>query len=170
MTRDQFNAAMEKILVFYQRPTSPDAIEDFRSYMDGLYGAMYEMEAGLFGQTCAELVKTLARGQKPMPSQFWAVYHRVSEALAVRTQAPAPRQDSGEAHLWMIETARRMGPSGALFVLEAVGKGRVTLPQDVIDILEDTLSQDGAIPLVVVDTPTQGSTSFGTELNSVSNY
>lgn len=153
MTRDQFNAAMEKILVFHRRPTSPDAIEDFRRYMDGLYGAMYAMEAGLFDQTCGELLKTLEPGHgKPWASQFWAVYHKLSEALAVKTTTPTPRMSNGETHLWLIETAKRLRPSGARFVLEAVGKGRVSFPQDVIEILEEIESQDAPIPLIMIDT------------------
>src|SRR5258707_13163272 len=54
MTRDEFNAAMQKILIFYQRPTSPDHIEDFRLNMNGLYVAMYPMEADLVDKTCTQ--------------------------------------------------------------------------------------------------------------------
>lgn len=134
MTRDEFNRSMERVLVFYQRPRTPDQVQDFQGYMNVLFDDLRSIAGDLFEETTKELVRALPRGQKPQPPQFWAIYHKVSEARALATKQVAPQVDNRAI---MLADAEKMGPEGAAFALQlAVARG-IKLPQE----LEDRLLQ-----------------------------
>jgi hypothetical protein len=68
---------MERVLSFTQAPKTKEEIEHLNRYLKALYEAIGNMDAYTFEKVTVELAKNMGRGQRPMPSQFWAVYHRI---------------------------------------------------------------------------------------------
>lgn len=77
MNREQFNSSMARILSFTHAPKTKDDIAHLDRYLSSLYEAIGNMDAFLFEKVTIELAKNMGRGQRPMPSQFWAVYNRI---------------------------------------------------------------------------------------------
>lgn len=121
MNRQQFDASMQRVLDFYSKPRNQEEMADHQRYMSSLFEGLSDMDPFMFDQTTKELIKTLARGQKPMPGQFWAVYHRLSVEKAVAAQSAQSdqgrRETKEECDLRAIEMASKLGRKGAEFAL-----------------------------------------------------
>lgn len=70
----EFEEGMSRILAFYQTPKDAAGM---KAYMGELFQALIWMPGAYFNRVVAELIKSLHRGQRPMPAQFSAVYHRL---------------------------------------------------------------------------------------------
>jgi hypothetical protein len=68
---------MARILSFHNAPKTPADATNLANYMAALYEAVNRMDGFTFEMVCKDLANNMARGQKPMPSQFWAVYHKI---------------------------------------------------------------------------------------------
>lgn len=133
MTRDEFNRSMERVLVFYQRPRTPDQVQDFQGYMNVLFDDLRSITGELFEETTKELVRCLPRGQKPQPPQFWAIYHKIAEAKALSTEQGPPKDHHGLAR--MTADAEKMGQQGAVFALQQADVRGIRLPPEIEEIL-----------------------------------
>ena len=149
MDRTSFDKSMERGLAFYQKPRSQDELEDFKRYMDMLYESVGSMEPFSFDQTTKELIKSLARGQKPMPGQFWAAYHKLNvekaEAAERARQGTEWREDKETCDRRAIEMASRLGKKGAEFALMLLDAAPENLKNavhpDALQILIDKVSE-----------------------------
>jgi hypothetical protein len=149
MHREEFHRSMERILAFYQKPKSEDEVRDFRAYMDTLFESVCSIDGFMFEQTTKELIKTLARGQKPMPGQFWAVHHKLSTQKAEDAQKATSstqwREDKETCDRRAIEMAARLGKKGAEFALmildAAPEKLKAAVHPDALQILIDKVSE-----------------------------
>lgn len=85
MNFEQFSGSMGRILSFTAAPKTPSEIDNLQRYLKALFEAIGNMDAFTFEKVTVELCKNMGRGQRPMPGQFWAVYHRLkSEDMAGR--------------------------------------------------------------------------------------
>lgn len=140
MTRDEFNASMKQILVFFRRPRTEDEVTDFRLYMDGLYPQVSYMKAALFDRTCFELAGDLRDDDgKPRPARFQAIYAGLEERErnegVVVGLAPAMTPEENLER--MIQAAKLISPDGARASLALAAKMKLSLPPEVIAILEE---------------------------------
>lgn len=79
MNFDQFGESMKRVLSFTQAPKTPSDTENLNRYMKALYEAIGTMDAYVFEKVTVEICKNMGRGQRPMPTQFWAVYSRLRQ-------------------------------------------------------------------------------------------
>ncbi len=77
MNQQEFTTSMNRILSFHNAPKTPQDAQNLSNYMAALYEATSRMDGYTFELVCKDLANNMARGQKPMPSQFWAVYHKI---------------------------------------------------------------------------------------------
>lgn len=148
MNIDQFTTSMHQILSFYSKPRNPEEARDYEQYLKALYESVASMDPFMFDQVTKELLKTLARGQKPMPGQFWAVYHKLSleraEAAEKAAGAKEWREDKETCDRRAIEMAGRLGRKGAefaLMLLDAAPDKLKYVHPDALQILIDKVSE-----------------------------
>ncbi len=106
MNNEQFRASMARILSFTQAPKTTADTDHLNRYLAALYEAIWNMDAYLFEKVTVELAKNMGRGQRPMPSQIWAVYPPLKGEAAAA--APAVVCPSCKNTVWtmvrMMET------------------------------------------------------------------
>lgn len=104
MNDQEFNSSMARILSFHNAPKTPLDVQNLKNYMASLYEAVGRMDAFTFERVCKELANNMSRGQKPMPSQFWAVYHRLkSEENAGRVDLCDSCKTTGWVYAHMVK-------------------------------------------------------------------
>jgi len=82
MTRDEFQncQAFKLILGTYTAPKTPEARQQLQNYLDLLYRALGGWNASQFERVCDQVIKTMARGQRPMPEDFMNAQRALNEA------------------------------------------------------------------------------------------
>lgn len=145
MDRASFDKSMERVLAFYQKPRGEE-VNDFAKYMATLYESVCSIDPFMFDQVTKELIKTLARGQKPMPGQFWAVYHKLSveKAESAKKDEKEWHESKEDCDRRAIEMASRLGRKGAefaLMVFDSVPEKFKYVHPDALQILIDKVSE-----------------------------
>lgn len=106
MNEQEFNTSMARILSFHNAPKTPLDAQNLKNYMASLYEAVNRMDAYTFERVTKELANNMARGQKPMPSQFWAVYHRLKgEENVGRVDLCDSCKSTGWVYVHMVKAA-----------------------------------------------------------------
>lgn len=107
MDRKTFDGSMTRLMGFYKLPTMPAEKAHFSTYMDSLYEAVQRMDPFLFDTVTKELSKTLSRGQRPVPSQFYAVYEKLRDQQPKKVEKCESCDSTGWVTTWLMnhETA-----------------------------------------------------------------
>lgn len=105
MNQQEFNSSMARILSFHNAPKTPADAKNLENYLASLYEAVGRMDAFTFERVTKELALNMGRGQKPMPSQFWAVFHRLKgEDNSGRVDICDSCKSTGWVYAHMLET------------------------------------------------------------------
>jgi hypothetical protein len=105
--RKTFDGSMTRLMGFYKLPVSAAERAHFTTYMDSLYEAVQRMDPFLFESVTKELSKSLSRGQRPVPSQFYAVYEKLRDQQPKKLEKCESCGSTGFVHQWAMnhETA-----------------------------------------------------------------
>lgn len=158
MTREEFNACMQQLLVFFRRPRSEGEIEDFKLYMDGLYSHLGPLRADLFHRTCFDMAGSMDKGEgKPEVARFKAIYASLVERERTEGKVIAlpPAMTPEQNREVMVKAATMLSASGARMAMTRAAQLGITLLPEVVTILEAKIrSADTANPAIGQETKT----------------
>jgi hypothetical protein len=100
--RKTFDGSMTRLMGFYKLPILPAEKAHFTTYMDSLYEAVSRMDPFLFDNVTKELTKSLSRGQRPVPSQFYAVYEKLRDQQPKSLEKCESCASTGWVSVWLM--------------------------------------------------------------------